>query len=268
MTRPQGEIRFDNAGRVALVTGGANGIGRAVVDAFLTSHCAGVILDSQTPQGILPANLVWHQGDVTSAIDCMKAVELATKLFGGLDILINNAAIQPPESYKSMAEIDMQLWRRVMDVNVAGYAQMAQAALQVMLQQQSGVIINIASAQAHRTAREVPAYGPSKAANVMQAKQWGVEFARQGIRVASISPGAIGTPLLKASLAAQGGESALANRHPLGRLGTPEEIANAVLWLASSAASFVTATDLEVDGGLGAFAAFAEPYPDKSALRH
>jgi NAD(P)-dependent dehydrogenase (short-subunit alcohol dehydrogenase family) len=94
----------------------------------------------------------------------------------------------------------------------------------------------------------------------MQARQWGIEFARQGIRVASISPGAIATPLLNASLAAQGGEAALANRHPLGRLGSPEEIAQAVLWIASPGASFVTATDLEVDGGLGSFAAFAEPY--------
>jgi len=82
----------------------------------------------------------------------------------------------------------------------------------------------------------------------------------RGFRVLSISPGAIATPLLQASLAAQGGETALANRHPLGRLGTPEEIAQAVLWLASPAASFITATDLEVDGGLGAFAAFADPF--------
>ena len=148
-----------------------------------------------------------------------------------------------------------------MEVNVAGYALMAQAVLQVMRRQKSGVIINIASAQAHRTAREVPAYGPAKAANVMQTMQWGVEFAREGIRVASVSPGAISTPLLKATLAAQGGEAALANRHPLGRLGAPEEIANTVLWLASSAASFVTATDLQVDGGLGAYAAFADPFP-------
>ena len=74
------------------------------------------------------------------------------------------------------------------------------------------------------------------------------------------NPGAIDTPLVRASLAAQGGEAALANRHPLGRIGRPAEIAQAVLWLTSSDASFVTATDLEVDGGLGAFGAFAEPF--------
>ena len=219
-----------------------------------------MIFDRLPAEADLPSNVIWHQGDVTQAEDCLAAVELAVERFGGLDLLVNNAAIQPTESYKSMDQIDMDVWRRVMEINVGGYAQMAQAALRVMLLQQSGVIINIASAQAHRTAREVPAYGPAKAANVMQARQWGVEFARKGIRVVSISPGAIATPLLRASLAAQGGETALANRHPLGRLGTPEEIAQAVLWLASPAASFITATDLEVDGGLGAFAAFAEPF--------
>ena len=76
-----------------------------------------------------------------------------------------------------------------------------------------------------------------------------------------MSPGAIDTPLVRASLQQQGGEAAIANRHPLGRIGTPEEVAAAVLWLSSSAASFVTGTDLEVDGGLGAFGAFADPYP-------
>jgi NAD(P)-dependent dehydrogenase (short-subunit alcohol dehydrogenase family) len=129
-----------------------------------------------------------------------------------------------------------------------------------MLTQRSGVIVNMASGQAHRTARQVPCYGPIKAANLLQTMQWGVEYARQGIRVVSVSPGAIDTPLVRASLAAQGGARELANRHPLGRIGRPEEIAAAVLWLSSDEASFVTGTDLQVDGGLGALGAFAEPY--------
>ena len=94
----------------------------------------------------------------------------------------------------------------------------------------------------------------------MQSRQWAVEYARDGIRVVSVSPGAIDTPLVRASLAAQGGAKALANRHPIGRIGRAEEVAAAVLWLSSAEASFVTGTDLEVDGGLGAFGAFADPY--------
>ena len=94
----------------------------------------------------------------------------------------------------------------------------------------------------------------------MQAVQWALDYALAGIRVVSVSPGAIDTPMVRASLEQQGGEGALANRHPLGRLGKPAEIAAAVLWLSSPGASFVTATDLEVDGGLGGFGAFADPY--------
>ncbi|HAN95966.1 MAG TPA: hypothetical protein DCQ98_00340, partial [Planctomycetaceae bacterium] len=116
-------------------------------------------------------------------------------------------------------------------------------------------------AHAHATSREAAGYGPTKAANLMQAKQWAIEYARHGIRCVSVSPGAIDTPLVRASLEQQGGEAQLANRHPLGRLGKPDEIAQAVLWLTSSAASFVTATDLAVDGGLIGFASFADPYP-------
>ncbi len=106
----------------------------------------------------------------------------------------------------------------------------------------------------------MPVYGPVKAANILQAKQWGVEYARDGIRVVSVSPGAIDTPMVRATLDAQGGAAELANRHPIGRLGQPRDVARAVLWLASADASFVTATDLSVDGGLDAFGAFADPF--------
>jgi NAD(P)-dependent dehydrogenase (short-subunit alcohol dehydrogenase family) len=179
-------------------------------------------------------------------------------------VLINNAAIQPPASYVPVDELSSDLWQRMIDINLSGYTWLAKHALRQMKQQQSGVIVNMASGQAHRTAREVPVYGPIKAANLHQARQWGVEYAREGIRVVSVSPGAIDTPLVRASLEAQGGEAELANRHPLGRIGQPNEVAHAVLWLASDDASFVTATDLEVDGGLGALGAFADPYPMNS----
>jgi NAD(P)-dependent dehydrogenase (short-subunit alcohol dehydrogenase family) len=173
----------------------------------------------------------------------------------------NNAAIQPPSSYVPLDELPAELWDRMLGINLSGYTFLAKHAVRVMKQQHSGVIVNMSSGQAHRTARQVPTYGPIKAANLHQARQWGIEYARDGIRVVSVSPGAIDTPLVRASLEAQGGEKELANRHPLGRIGKPQEVAAAVLWLSSPAASFVTATDLEVDGGLGAFGSFADPYP-------
>ena len=260
MSRPTGSVRFDNAGRVVLVTGGLGGIGLAICEAFAGSKAAGVVaVDCRTP-GEMPPGVVYFQANLADETECAAAVQFAIERFGGLDVLVNTAAIQPPESYVPVDELPAEVWERMLSINVSGYTYMAKHALRQMKAQRSGVVVNIASAQAFRTARGVPAYGPAKAANVMQARQWGVEYARHGIRVVSVSPGAIRTPLLLASLAAQGGGDALANRHPLGRLGEPHEVAAAVLWLASNNAAFVTATDLAVDGGLDAFGAFADPY--------
>lgn len=259
-SRPRGSVRYDHSGRVVLVSGGASGIGRAICEAFHAAGASVAYLDVK-PAEDFPSDIRFVQGDTSSEADCERAVAETIAAHGALDVLVNNAAIQPPNSYVPVDELSAEMWQRIVGVNFSGYTFLAKHALKLMKQQQCGVVVNIASGQAHRTARQVPAYGPIKAANLMQTRQWGVEYARLGIRVVSVSPGAIDTPLVRASLAAQGGERELANRHPLGRLGRPEEIAHAVLWLASDDAAFITATDLEVDGGLGAFGAFADPYP-------
>jgi len=260
-SRPAGSVSFDNTGRVVLVSGGAQGIGRAICEAFAATGASVVCLDVDAQAAAtLPANVLFVRGDTSREADCQNAVAAAVRQFGGLDVLVNNAAIQPPASYVRVDELSAEMWERMLAVNLSGYTFLAKHALRQMREQQSGVVVNLASGQGHRTTRRVPTYGPIKAANLLQAMQWGVEYARDGIRVVSVSPGAIDTPLVRASLAAQGGEAELANRHPIGRLGRPEEVASAVLWLASSAASFVTATDLQVDGGLGAFGAFADPF--------
>lgn len=258
--RPRSRVHYDHSNRVVLVSGGASGIGRAICDGFLAAGASVVCLDIK-PVDDLPSSIHFVQGDTSSEAACERAVAETIAAFGAIDVLVNNAAIQPPSSYLPVDELSAEMWQRIVDVNLSGYTFLAKHALRQMKQQCGGVIVNIASGQAHRTARQVPAYGPIKAANLMQTKQWGVEYARLGIRVVSVSPGAIDTPLVRASLAAQGGEKELANRHPVGRLGRPEEIAHAVLWLASDDAAFITGTDLEVDGGLGAFGAFADPYP-------
>ena len=244
-----------------MITGGCSGIGRAICQAFAESDASVICVDIDENRGAkLPEGIQFLRADTSREGDCQSVSDEALRQFSAIDILVNNAAIQPADSYCGVDELPLESWNRMIAVNLSGYTQMAKAVLPIMLRQKAGVIINMASGQGHRTARHVPAYGPIKAANIMQARQWGVEYARQGIRVASVSPGAIDTPLVRASLEAQGGEDALANRHPMGRIGRPEEVANAVLWLCSADAAFVTATDLEVDGGLGAFGAFADPY--------
>lgn len=256
--RPTGNVSFDNSGRVVIVTGGSSGIGLAIGEAFAKSGATVYSLDVQAP----PENdfLSYLSTDVSDEANCRSSIETVVEQCGAIDVLVNNAVIQPVDSYVPLHELDSGLWTKMIGINVSGYTFMAKHVIPHMRNQQSGVIVNLASAQAHRTARQVPAYGPAKAANLLQAKQWAVEYARDGIRVVSVSPGAIDTPLVRASLELQGGEADLANRHPLGRLGQPAEIANAVLWLCSSGASFVTAEDLAVDGGLGGLGSYADPY--------
>lgn len=260
--RPVGHIRYDNADRVVVVTGGCSGIGRAICEQFLASGAVVVCcdIDQESAKSLSP-EITFQQCNTSIEENCQVAVERTIERFGGIDVLVNNAAIQPPETYHPLHELSTDVWRQLLGINFSGYTYMAKCSLKQMVQQQSGVIVNIASAQGHRTAREVGVYGPIKAGNIMQARQWGIEYARHGIRVVSVSPGAIDTPLARACIEEQGGASELINRHPVGRLGNPAEIAYAVMWLSSSDAAFITATDLEVDGGLGAFAAFADPYP-------
>ncbi len=262
LSRPAGKVTFDNQGRVILVTGGASGIGAAICQAFSETGGSVVCLDVNLPPTSMDAEFV--RCNVAVDEDCEAAVEHTIEHFGAIDVLINNAAIQPSTSYQPIDQIGPEVWQSMIDINLCGYLRMAKNVIPYMKQQGSGVILNVASGQAHRTAREVGVYGPIKAANVMQARQWAVEYARDGIRVNSISPGAIDTPMVRASLEAQGGADALANRHPIGRIGNPKEVASAAVWLCSNSASFITGTDLEVDGGLGAFGAFADPYQTPS----
>ncbi len=261
VNRPKGSVSYENQGRVVIVTGGCNGIGRSICEAFASSGAQVICADVDLSHAeSLPDGIAFFKTDTSIEQDCQAVVDWTAANYGGIDVLVNNAAIQPKSSYVAVDQLSAEDLERMTRVNFFGYAWMAKYALRQMQRQNSGVIVNLSSGQGHRTARQVPVYGPIKAANILQAMQWGVEYARAGIRVVSVSPGAIDTPLVRASLEAQGGAAALANRHPLGRIGLPHEIAHAVLWLSSCDASFVTATDLQVDGGLGAFGAFAEPY--------
>ncbi|MEZ6112801.1 MAG: SDR family oxidoreductase [Pirellulaceae bacterium] len=253
--RPIGSIQFDNTERVVLVSGGAMGIGLAVCEAFADSGAKVVCFDCDSAAGNrLPDRIGFFSGDTSQEDDCRRAVGVLVALHGGLDVLVNNAAISAHRVLCAVASFPRELWERMLAINFSGYAFLAKYALRVMLDQQSGVIVNVASGQGHRTARNVPAYGPIKAATIMQISTMGHRVRARASALFPFRRGCIDTPMVRATLNEQGGEAEVANRHPIGRIGRPDEVAASVLWLASPAASFITATDLEVDGGLGAFA--------------
>ncbi|MCR9291334.1 MAG: SDR family oxidoreductase [bacterium] len=168
--RPTGQVHYDNQGRVVLVSGGANGIGRSVCELFYRSgaHVVCMDVDQEKARG-LPPEVEFFAGDTSIEDHCQKAVAHAVSTFGGLDVLVNNAAIQPPDSYVRLDLLTAEAWNRMLEVNLSGYTYLGKHAARIMRQQQHGVIINLASGQAHRTARQVPCYGPIKAANVLQA---------------------------------------------------------------------------------------------------
>ncbi len=187
--RSLGNVHYDNRDRVAIVTGGSNGIGAAICRAFADSGGLVVSADIQEPHGHSPhANIHFRKLDVSSESQCEEVVRWTKETFGGIDLLVNNAAIQPPSSYVRLDQVNDQEFQRMLGVNFCGYHFMAKHVARVLMEQESGVIINIASGQGHRTARQVPVYGPLKAANLLQTMQWGVEYARYGIRVVSVSP--------------------------------------------------------------------------------
>ncbi len=198
--RPTGSVRYDNTHRVVIVTGGAQGIGLAICQAFHASGATVVCADvAEQHASQLPVGVHFRKTDTADRSQCAAVVDWTVSQFGALDILVNNAAIQPPASYVPVDELDPAIAERMISVNFSGYTHMAQFSLKQMKQQSSGVVVNLASGQGHRTARCVPIYGPIKAANILQAMQWAVEYARDGIRVVSVSPGAIDTPLVRAS---------------------------------------------------------------------
>ena len=211
--------------RIAIVTGACAGIGFAIGEALAKSGAIVICADvDESAAQRLPQGVEFLCCDTSHEDACQRVVETTIERFGGIDILINNAAIQPTESYHPLHELPGEVWHRLVGVNLSGYMYMAKYALGQMVKQRSGVIVNIASAQGHRTARQVGVYGPIKSANIMQARQWAIEYARDGIRVVSVSPGAIYTDLMRANLDAQGGGEAIAG---LARERVPEEVAAA-----------------------------------------
>jgi NAD(P)-dependent dehydrogenase (short-subunit alcohol dehydrogenase family) len=202
------------------------------------------------------------RGDVSKAAEAQRAVAETVARFGGLDVLFNNVGIQPPSSYANVENQTEDDWDRILGVNLKSYFLMAKYAIPEIRKRGGGVIVNNASVQGLQSMPGVPAYAASKGGVLSLTRQIALDYARENIRVLAVCPGTIDTEMVRASAASEpdGVEAALkryGESHPLGRIGTGQDIANAVLFLASEKASFMTGEYICVDGGYMALGAWA-----------
>jgi NAD(P)-dependent dehydrogenase (short-subunit alcohol dehydrogenase family) len=245
-------------GKVAVVTGGCSGIGLATVRRFVEEGAKVVIGDINQARGDeVVAELggsehaTYVQVDVTDKDQVDALFRTAKDTYGSVDIAFNNAGISPPQD-DSILDTDLAAWELVQRVNLTSVYLCCKAALPYMLEQGSGSIINTASFVAVMgAATSQISYSASKGGVLSMTRELGVQFARQGVRVNALCPGPVNTPLLKELFATDAERAARRLVHvPMGRFGEPEEMANAVLFLASDESSFMTASTFLVDGGI------------------
>jgi len=241
-------------GKVAVITGGCSGIGLATVRRFAEEGAKVVIGDLDEVNGTRIAEEVggtFVRVDVVSKEDVDTLFRTAKETYGSVDIAFNNAGISPPED-DSILDTDLDAWRKVQEVNLTSVYLCCKAALPYMLEQGKGSIINTASFVAVMgAATSQISYSASKGGVLSMSRELGVQFAREGVRVNALCPGPVNTPLLRELFAKDEERAARRLVHvPMGRFGEPEEMANAVLFLASDESSFVTASTFLVDGGI------------------
>ena len=241
-------------GRVAVVTGGASGIGLATVRRLAAEGARVVIGDVDPVAGKTAADEVGGLFVATDVTDQAAVENLFTQAFdtfGSVDIAFNNAGISPPDD-ASILDTGLEAWRKVQEVNLTSVYLCCKAAIPYMQRQGKGSIINTASFVAVMgAATSQISYSASKGGVLAMSRELGVEFARQGIRVNALCPGPVNTPLLTELFAKDPERAQRRLVHvPMGRFGEPEEIAAAVAFLASDDSSFITANTFLVDGGI------------------
>ena len=240
--------------RVAVITGGAGGIGRASAVRLADEGATVVIVDTNEEAGKALAEELgglFIAADVTSPDDNTRIYEQTHAAYGRIDVAFHNAGISPPDD-DSILDTGLEAWKRVQDVNLTSVFLGCKAVLPYMLAQGRGSIINTASFVATLgAATSQISYTASKGGVLAMTRELGVQFARQGVRVNALSPGPVATPLLMELFANDPERAQRRLVHvPVGRFAQPSEIASAVAFLASDDASFITASNFLVDGGL------------------
>ena len=257
-------------GKVVIITGGALGIGQATAWEFAKEGATVAIADVDREAGEATVAEVERLGgeglmveaDVSDSADCSRVVETTVERFGGVDILFNNVGIQPPASYTNVEDTPESMWDRIIGVNLKSCFLMSKYAIPEMRKRGGGVIINTASVQGLQSQPLVPPYAASKGGILSLTRQMSLDYAKDNIRVLAVCPGSIDTPMLRAAAGVMGGDpdeivGQWGAAHPIGRVGTGQDIANAVLFLASDKASFMTGENVNVDGGYMALGAWA-----------
>jgi NAD(P)-dependent dehydrogenase (short-subunit alcohol dehydrogenase family) len=243
-------------GKVALVTGGASGIGRATALTFAREGATLVVADMNEEGGQQTVHMITENGgeaifvqvDVTSTSAVEAMISKTVKTYGRLDCAHNNAGI-PGGGRALTAEYAEDTWHQVIAVNLTGVWLCMKYEIPQMLSQGSGAIVNTASAWGLVGAPGASAYVASKHGVVGLTKTAALEYAQQGIRVNCVCPGVIETPMTARGLSDPERRARIIATEPIGRVGTPEEIAEAVVWLCSDATSFVTGHAMSIDGG-------------------
>jgi len=249
--------RFES--KSVIVTGGASGIGMATAERFLEEGADVAIFDI-SPKALESAreefsnkgyDVFTASGDVSVHKDVKSMVGRAKKKLGKIDVVFNNAGILVEGTVEEVTERD---WDRIMGVNVKGVFLMCKEVIPIMLAQGAGVIVNNASCSGLVGDRSAIAYNTSKGAVVLMTKCLALDYARKNIRVNCVCPGEIETPMFRQEAKARNVpiekyRKEISAYHPIGRLGRPREVADAVLFLASDDSSFTIGTALSVDGG-------------------
>ncbi|HWD03253.1 MAG TPA: SDR family oxidoreductase [Amycolatopsis sp.] len=252
----------DHVGRTAVVTGAGGGMGLAIARRLAESGALVVAVDVKPEPAEAAPGITYLRGDVTDPELAPMAVRAATELSGEgrLDYLVNAAGVawfdepglpEPPYVDGSIADIEPAGWQRVLDINLTGPMLFARAALRAMVPARSGALVHIASvAGLHRADGSLDAYQVSKAGLISLSRAIAAEHGQHGVRSNTVCPGAIRTPMISGIYEADPArERSMAARVPLRRVGTTDDVCAAVDYLLSDGASFVTGTDLVVDGG-------------------